>query len=273
MIKQSVVSGAFYPDDSKELKQMIDLFFLNAESTKELKPFAVIVPHAGYVYSGQTAAHVYKIVQQFTYNDAIIIAPSHHANHINYFIGDYEGYETPFGELKTNLIKIKHLLKNQEFKFDRVVDLKEHSLEVQLPFLHYINPEIKLIPIIFCQQNLPNAKKLSRYLNEIIDKDTLLIISTDLSHYHPAKIAEEKDLKLIDFIKNEDINGFYKAIANRECEACGFGGLLTLLHMMELFPHSHIDNSFYTHSGKAYGDNSRVVGYWGGVCVHSSHSI
>ena len=266
MIKQTVVSGTFYPDNAVELKAMLDLFFSKvSDAPITSKPYGVIVPHAGYVYSGQVAANIYYLIKKYDYKTAVIIAPSHHTNHITYFVGDYDGYETPFGTLKTNKEVVQKLLKNQEFKFDPIVDLREHALEVQLPFLHYLNPEIKIVPIIFCRQNIQNAQKLSGFLSGIMDTDSLVVISTDLSHFHHAKKAEEIDQKLIDYTLNMNIDGLNNALIYRECEACGFGGILTLLYMMQSKPNAKIDHVCYTHSGKISGDNSRVVGYFGAV--------
>jgi hypothetical protein len=164
--------------------------------------------------------------------------------------------------MKTNKEKVTQLLSKQGFHFDERVDTREHSLEVQLPFLYYINPDIKLIPIIFCKQNLENAKILSKNIQEIIDDDTLLIISTDLSHFHNASRAEVIDNNLIELFTKNDINGLYDSLANRRCEACGFGGLLTLMYLIQSMSNVCIDHLYYTHSGKVSGDNSGVVGYF-----------
>ena len=266
MIKRSVVSGAFYPNNPVELKSMLENFFYKASNTPlTSKPFGIIVPHAGYIYSGQAAANIYHSLKNYHYKTAVIIAPSHMTDHIDYFVGDYDGYETPFGAIKTNQELIQSLLKNTEFKFDPIVDSREHSLEVQLPFLYHLNPDIMIVPIIFCRQNLTNAEKLSKYLSKIMDEDTLIVVSTDLSHFHDAKKAEEIDQKLINYVVNKDISELYNALADRKCEACGFGGILTLLYLMQSMPNAKIDNLYYTHSGRVSGDNSRVVGYFGAV--------
>jgi hypothetical protein len=222
-----------------------------------------VVPHAGYVYSGQTAANMYNIAKQFAYKKAIIVAPSHYSNACDFFIGDYQAYQTPLGTLHTDRDIIKNLSAKPDFAFDKSVDVKEHALETQLPFLYYILPDIKIIPIIFVRQNLLNAKRLCDHLVELIDEETLLVISTDLSHFHNAEKAEEKDRLLIEYIKRNDIDGFYDALKQRKIEACGFGGLLTLMYMRNTLGNVEIDDFCYTHSGHVNKDNNQVVGYLG----------
>jgi len=262
MIKKTTVAGGFYPQDRQELHTQLTSYFNKAKPTQQAKRlFALIAPHAGYMYSGQTAANIYKIAQQYAYKTAIVIAPSHHYNHIDFFIGDYSEYETPLGNLQVNTELTQKLLTNPEFRSDKGIDAREHSLEVQLPFLHYINPEIKLVPIIFAKQTVENAQKLAEYLSTIYTEDTLIVVSTDLSHFHSASTAEQKDGLLIECIKDLDIEGLYRNLANRSCEACGYGGILALLYMARAMQGVEVGDVSYTHSGKVTGDNSQVVGY------------
>jgi len=262
MIKRTTVAGGFYPQDKQELHTQITNYFNNAKPSQQTKRlFALIAPHAGYMYSGQTAANIYKITQQYQYTTAIIIAPSHHNNHIDFFIGDYNEYETPLGNLQVNTELTQRLLAYPEFRSDRGIDTREHSLEVQLPFLCYINPNIKIVPIIFAKQTKENAQKLAEYLSTIYSEDTLIIVSTDLSHFHSASTAEHKDSLLIENIKDFEIEGLYRNLANRSCEACGYGGILTLLYIARTMQGVEIDDVSYTHSGKVTNDNSQVVGY------------
>jgi len=262
MIKRPVVAGSFYPNGASELTSMLDYFFtLGKPSSQTKRLFGMIVPHAGYIYSGATAANMYQIAEKYSYKNAIIIAPSHHCNHIDFFIGDYAKYETPLGAVPTNRQMIEKLLTHPEFSYDNRIDSREHALEVQLPFIAYALPNVSIVPIIFCRQNLENAVKLSKFLQEIYADDTLIIISTDLSHFHDARTAERIDDQLIVHIKNMDIPALYTDIAHRNCEACGFGGVLTLLQMAKNASEAEIDDIIYTHSGKVSGDNHSVVGY------------
>ena len=275
MIKNTVLAGTFYPKEETTLTKMLDKFFSNKEGNislpKEKKLFAIIAPHAGYNFSGATAAQIYQVVRHYDFKNAVIIAPSHYSSSCDFFLGKYTGYETPLGVIQTNSNMIEKLKSKKGFYFDQSVDMREHSLEIHLPFLKYINPEMKILPIIFVKQNFNNAKVLSDYLIDILDEETLLIISSDLSHFYKAKIAEEMDKRLIDHIQNFDIEGLQEDLTNKKVEACGFGGILTLLHLIKNYQNNpnnngnvtsiEIDNINYTHSGLTSGDIKQVVGY------------
>jgi len=262
MIKRPVVAGSFYPDEKSALTELLGNLVKAPEKVNKNKPYAIISPHAGYEYSGKTAGSIYGIVKQFKYKNAIIIAPSHYNNSCDFFIGNYGSYQTPMGDLKTNQEIIQKLIAKPGFNFNTSIDSKEHSLETQLPFLHYINPDLRITPIIFVRQNLLNAKRLADYLQEFLNDETLLVVSTDLSHFHDSNEAEMMDNKLIELVKNNDTDSLYVEIMNKKIEACGFGGILTLMFANRAQNNVMIDNITYTHSGKITNDNTRVVGYF-----------
>jgi hypothetical protein len=266
MIKKTVVAGSFYPDDPNILQQMLQGFFTQAEKDSVAPPpdkklYTIISPHAGYIYSGQSAAYIYMVASHYSYTKAVIISPSHRCQHLDFFVGDYEAYETPLGAIKTCRDSINHLLSKPDCRFDDFVDTREHSLEVQLPFLKFIFPEILIVPIIFCRQSIDNAAKLMSYIHEILDPQTLIVISTDLSHFHDALTAEKIDSLLIDSLKKNEYISLNDHLIKRKCEACGFGGILTAMMLSEKFPATQMDCFRYTHSGMACGDNKSVVGY------------
>ena len=265
MVKKTVLAGTFYPKEKPALTKMLDKFFLKASEIQyeenEKKLFAIIAPHAGYVFSGQIAAHIYNVVRKHKFKNAIIIAPSHYSNCCEYFIGKYDTYETPIGDVKTNKTMIGKLQNKKGFAFDQSVDLREHSLEIHFPFLRYIDPELRVVPIIFVKQNNTNAKLLAEHIKDLLDDDTLLIISTDLSHFHKSTIAETKDGLLIENLKNIDTEGFLENLSAKKIEACGYGGLLTLLHTLKNYETAEIGNIQYTHSGYTSNDFKQVVGY------------
>jgi AmmeMemoRadiSam system protein B len=262
MIKKTVVAGSFYPNDKNDLLNMLDTLVKVPVKVNEKKLFAIVSPHAGYDYSGQTAGAIYGVAKQYQYKNAIIIAPSHYNNSCDFFIGNYDFYQTPLGNLRTNKENIQKLIAKPGFSFMTSIDAKEHSLETQLPFLYYLNPEIKITPIIFVRQNLMNAKRLADYLLEFMDDETLLVISTDLSHFHDCKKAELIDNQLISYVKANDTDSLYVNIANKVIEACGYAGIMTLMFINRNISNVTIDNLTYSQSGKVTGDNDRVVGYF-----------
>lgn len=268
MIKKTVVAGSFYPQDKNVLNNMLEVFF-NKSKEKSIieykKIFALIVPHAGYIYSGQTAANAYVHILDQGFKNAIIIAPSHYSGNCDFSIGSFEKYETPLGMLSSNQDVINYLQSKDGFGWSEYAENREHSLEVQLPFLYYINPEIKIIPVIFCRQTYENAIRLSEYISEIVNDDTLIVISTDLSHFHHAKVAQDLDFTLIKHIENNDIEQFYFDLINGKIEACGFGGVIALMNLINKYSGCSVNHLKYTHSGLITGDNSQVVGYCSGV--------
>ena len=271
MIKYPVVDGAFYPKERDTLARVIDDFITKQPPDAHGKPKAIVVPHAGYIYSGQIAAFAYQRAMGHGYKDVIVISPSHHYSNKDFFVGDYDAYDTPLGQIKTNKEKIMQLKQHPEFIFDPQVDSSEHALEVQLPFIKHLLPEAKIVPIIFMRQNRANAKKLAEYLIDILDSETLLVISTDLSHFHRASVAEHKDKTLIEHFLKNDIDGLYDLLVDRRVEACGFGGILTQMYLINTFKNTKIENVSYTHSGNISGDNSSVVGYFS--CTINGYDI
>jgi AmmeMemoRadiSam system protein B len=261
MIKKSVVAGSFYPDDKNSLNSLLNNFVKAPKEINHNKMYAMISPHAGFVYSGQTAGSIYGVAKKYNFKNAIIVAPSHYNNSCDFFVGNYDYYQTPLGNLRTNKEIIQKLIAKPGFSFMTSIDAKEHSLETQLPFLYYINPDIKIVPIIFVRQNLLNAKRLADYLLEYITDDTLLVISTDLSHFHNATRAQEMDKALIDFVQNNDSDGLYVSISNKIVEACGFGGILSLLIINRTLKNIQMDCLTYSHSGFTTDDHNSVVGY------------
>jgi len=266
MIKQSIVAGTFYPKEKAALVKVLGDFFEKAKGTNHLhehkRLFAIVVPHAGYVFSGQTAADIYSIAMKYDYKNAVIVTPSHYSNNIDFFVGKYDAYETPLGITYTNKEMVNKLLSKKGFYFDQMVDLREHSLDVHIPFLQYINPMLQILPIIFVKQNISNAKLLSGILKEFLNNETLLIISTDLSHFHKSTVAEEKDKLLIENIRNFDLEALLENLAQNKIEACGIGGIMTLLHLLKSYESVEIGNIKYTHSGYTSKDFKQVVGYF-----------
>jgi len=224
--RKESVKGMFYPAQKKELSSMIEEFL------KQVKPGEVkkdivgaIVPHAGYIYSGPVAAYVYKAIQGKKFDTVILIGPSHHVGFkgcavdindywntpfgevaldkdlIKKFINDY--WNTPFGEVALDKDLIKKLVDGKKVFFDESPHLKEHSLEVQIPFLQgVLKGDFKIVPIIMGQDSdswVYLSEKLKNILEEIKNKKILIIASTDLSHYYPYDVAVKKDKRCVSY--------------------------------------------------------------------------
>ncbi|MCF7794559.1 MAG: AmmeMemoRadiSam system protein B [Candidatus Cloacimonetes bacterium] len=265
MKRKPIVAGTFYPGDSIILRNQLERFLSNVSMLPSKKDIlGVIAPHAGYVYSGQSAAYAYKALKMKQFNKAVILAPSHRYGNFKFSAGNFESYLTPLGEVKVDTDKIEKLLQYSEFSFHQAAHNAEHSLEVQLPFLQIINEQVEIIPILLGNQSPENSKRLAEILFDEFKDDiinTVFIVSSDLSHYYDHKIAKYMDEKMIDMILKTDVQGLSNALFERKIEACGFGGILSLMHLAKQLAYNETELLNYSHSGMISGDNSQVVGY------------
>jgi len=261
-----VVAGTFYPADSEELFNLISKYLSQADV--KLPQFedvlGVISPHAGYIYSGACAAYSFKAISQKDFKLAVIIAPSHQYGDFYYSVGDYDACATPLGEVEVDRDLASKLLNDSKFVFFPYAHSREHSLEVQLPFLQTIKPETKILPIIIGYQYDQSSQYLSNKLAELLKNrlnETVIIISSDLSHYHDYKKAETMDNALAEAIERMDLETVETLLSEKKSEACGFGGILTLMHLANKLKYNRVKTLQYTHSGEISGDYNHVVGY------------
>ncbi len=265
MNRNPVVAGSFYPGDSSILKNMINDYLQKAIIKDDQRDvLGVISPHAGYVYSGQCAAFSFNALKKKDFDLAVIIAPSHRFADFDFSLGDYDEFLTPLGGVKVAKDIVKELKDKYNMGTSYYANNIEHSLEVQLPFLQQIKPEAKIVPIIMGEQNPKNSKRLAEifteYFKDRIDK-TVFIISSDLSHYHDNRIATEMDKGLSENFEDLNINKMEEDFQLNKIEACGMGGILTLMNLAKELKYTGITNLDYRNSGKVSGDYKQVVGY------------
>jgi len=278
-LRKAAVASLFYPDEKINLKRMIKTFLSNvppenAESfikSNVDRFLGVIVPHAGYAYSGQVAAFGYSLFKEKSPDTVILIGPSHYTYFEGLALSDADFFETPLGNVEIDKEFSESLVKNSEGLFDYIDSAheKEHSIEVQLPFLQstLIN-NFKIVPVLMAEQSLESIRKAAGILNQIIqdhNKNVLFVISSDLSHYHEDGIARDMDAKIIDLIKNMDIEKLMAGIDSGEIEACGAAPIALLLEIAKLSGHQNVKDLIYQNSGDVSGDTKKVVGYFSGV--------
>ncbi len=263
MNRKAYVAGHFYPRRADELTRELTNLLEHAPDYFG-KALGIIVPHAGYLYSGQCAAYGYKTFYGENIERIILIAPSHISNHIAFSVGDYNFYETPLGKLKVDREGVETLLSHEGFIFDPMLHEREHSMEVQLPFIKMVAPEAKIIPVIFANQTLNNSKILAEKIFDLYSKDrerTKIVISTDLSHYFPVDLAEKKDNIFINLVLSGNIEALLDAKSLGKCEACGMGGVLTLMQIAREVKKAKFRKLCYSNSGQINKDYDNVVGY------------
>jgi len=271
--RNPVVAGSFYPENPEQLNGYLESLFAQSEYVKTYNDvLAVIVPHAGYVYSGKVAASGYnQIDPNKEYENIFVIASSHRKIFKGASIYNQGDYNTPLGKVKVNReLATKLINENEIFVFDKEAHSDEHSLEVQLPFLqHKINKDFQIIPIVTGAQTLGEIKEISEVLKPYLNKKNLFIISSDFSHYPNYEDAKVADKSTGDAILSNSVVNVINAInyngsANYEnlvTSLCGWPAVLTLLNITEKdsgIQTVHID---YQNSGDVSEDKSRVVGY------------
>jgi AmmeMemoRadiSam system protein B len=267
-VRKSVVAGSWYPGDPEALKKDISRYFSSARIPDIAdKPVSVISPHAGYMYSGHVAACAYKTLLNRTYSTVVVISPSHRAYFPFISVWPKGAYETPFGLIEIDEALCSRLLSSGDIQDNASPHAGEHALEIQLPFLQHVLQTFKLCPLIMGMQDLSLCESLAESLHKSIkDPDnTLIVASSDLSHFHSSRKAEEMDQKIQSRIESFDIAGLSLDLERSSSEACGGGPILAALLYGRKLARNHARVLKYAHSGHITGDNSSVVGYLAAV--------
>jgi len=263
-IKQPNVAGTFYPSDALILSGQIDNFLAQAKP-KDLSGeiFALISPHAGYDFSGSTAALGYKLIQGKSYKTVVILAPSHHYSFKGFSVYPQGAFRTPLGDLSVDSDFAKELLnKDPEIVFQPQVFLKEHSLEVQLPFLQKVLKDFKIAPIISGECSFSACEKLAGLLRAVIAarKDVLVIASSDLYHGYDYEEARIFDNAALSAIKELDAKGLFNGLRDGKFQLCGGDGVVTALILARELGYKKADVLKYTNSAEVTG--SKIKGNW-----------
>jgi AmmeMemoRadiSam system protein B/AmmeMemoRadiSam system protein A len=273
IVREPAVAGSFYPGTEQALRETVADLLRRAEPPPvEGKVVGLISPHAGYVYSGQVAAHAYRLVEGKTYDDVIIVAPSHHVYFKGSSIYNQGPYRTPLGDIETDREVAKAMMDaDDSIVFNPQAHLTEHSLEVQLPFLQMTVRNLKIVPIVMGDQSMENCKRLAAAIVKCVKgKNVLLVASSDLSHFHPYDEAVRLDQVVIDDVLAYDYEQLARDLDVRRCEACGGGPIITVMMAAKELGASKAVKLAYANSGDVTGDKSGVVGYFAGALVEES---
>ncbi|MFP4458639.1 MAG: AmmeMemoRadiSam system protein B [Candidatus Zixiibacteriota bacterium] len=271
-IRKSVLAGSWYPDNADELSKMIEGYIQNAEvDVPENRVMALISPHAGYAYSGPVAGYSFKLLkEQSEYHDfktVIVIGFSHQGDGDGRVsVWNKGGWKTPLGTLEIDEELADKIIKTSpKIGFVPETHAREHSLEIMLPFIQVaLGNNTKIVPISFSHSSMEEAQALINSLSTALDgnEDAVMIISTDMSHYHSYDKAVKMDRAAIEYITDNDINGLLDALSSREVELCGMGPVVTAMSLARRFGAEDAKLLRYANSGDVeIGDPSRVVGY------------
>jgi len=260
-IRRSVIAGTWYPGDAKTLRDEISRYLVMARPTGlpgEL--MGLIVPHAGYEFSGAVAAHAYKLLEGLSYEHVIVVSPVHRVYMGAFGVADADYYETPLGLVEIDSEMVDAL--SATIPLSRVERDGEHSLEIQLPFLQHVLGEFSLLPIMMGDQGLKSCRALADGLVRVIEgRRVLLVASTDLSHYHSYSTAVSLDAVVQRYVEEFDPEGLATSLAAGECEACGGGPTVSVMLAARSLGATAARVLQYANSGDVLGDRSQVVGY------------
>ncbi|MGO9404157.1 MAG: AmmeMemoRadiSam system protein B [Terriglobales bacterium] len=271
-VRQAGVAGGFYPADPKTLSAMIDDMLAHAASSQPPinEPIlAVVAPHAGYQFSGPVAAYTYAALKGRRFSRVVVIAPSHYEAFD--FTSVYEGdaYATPLGTVPIDKAFAKQLVQmSPTIKFSSqghtpTKEGAEHALEVELPWLQRVLGDFELVPVVMGDQSYESSRALGVALAKLIhgSSDTLILASSDLSHYHPYDDAVKIDHKTLNALQAWDYFSMSRNFQARIWEACGGAPIVAAMIAAERMGANQAVVLKYANSGDTTGDHSRVVGY------------
>jgi len=270
-IRTPAVSGTFYPENEKKLKNLIHECFMHPIGPGKTSPtdsnekiYGVICPHAGFVYSGPVACHSFYSLSASSSKLAIIVGPNHYGIGQNVASMVDASWKTPLGLMEVDSDSVLELREHLDIlETDSFSHSKEHSIEVQIPMLQEVfSHEMKILPISLINQEQKTATLVGSAIAKIAQKkDALLIGSSDFTHYEENGFAHRQDLALIDPILKLDVDEFYKILYERKVTACGFGAIASIMTACKELGATQGKLLKYATSGDISGDKSSVVGY------------
>ena len=264
MPRKPVVADRFYPGEPSVLKQSLGQLIPSVPADEKQQAKAVIVPHAGYVYSGAVAGETFARVK--IPETALILGPNHHGSGQPLALG-ISDWEMPAGMVPIERPLAVSILRNSDVIIDDdIAHAQEHSLEVQVPFLQYFQEDLKIVPIVVSHVSYDICRQAARDLATAIRdfaEPVLMVASTDMTHYESRQSASAKDHIALERIQALDPQGLYDTVINNRISMCGImPTTITLLTAMELGA-TQAELVRYTDSGEASGDTNQVVGYAG----------
>jgi AmmeMemoRadiSam system protein B len=273
-LRPSPIAGTWYPGDPEQLRESIDHLLADANPTlPEGEVIGVIVPHAGHRYSGHIAAHAFRCFEGQTPDVIAIVSPLHSPFLGDLCTTDHEAYLTPLGPIPVDHDLLSHLetIWEGRIRLNRIRNDPEHSLEIELPFLQRVLAHpFRLLPIMIARQTQAVAELLGHALaNALQGISSLLVASSDLSHFYPASLASRFDRAVLDRVEAFDPEGVMAIEEEGAGFACGRGAIASILWAARDLGADQARVVAYGHSGDVTGDNHSVVGYGAAVIYRS----
>jgi MEMO1 family protein len=291
MHRSPAVAGHFYNASPEGLKKQIEGFIISGANKR--KVIGIVVPHAGLIYSGAVAGAVYSSIE--LPNIFVLIGPNHTGLGAGISLMDTGTWETPLGTIEIDEALASTILsQSHRIRVDSLAHLREHSLEVQLPFIQYFKKKFKIVPIQMLDTRLDTCLDLGNALAKAIQEyrelrgvekkgltvngsssrnaisetnDILIVASSDMSHYESAARAKEKDFKAIQSILELNPEGLYHVVRDYDITMCGYGPVIAMLTAGKILGATRVELIKYSNSGDTSGDYDKVVGYAGLVIM------
>jgi AmmeMemoRadiSam system protein B len=266
------LAGTWYTGNPENLQKEITDYIKNVSNpTLPQEIIGLLVPHAGHRYSGPVAGYAYKAVQGRSYQNVVVISPFHRGHNQPIITTAHVSYQTPLGEV---LVDFPHLeaLENMlnedyQYKLSQIAYDQEHAVEIQLPFMQLaLKDEFKLLPLMLAGGKTEAAIQLGEALGKLLaGGETLLVASTDLSHFYAEEKANQLDQAMLDAIATFDVDQVINAHNSGKGQACGLLAVVAVMTAAKILGANKIQILNYATSGATSGDYSRVVGYGAGV--------
>lgn len=273
-VRPSPIAGRWYPANPEELARSVDSYIADAKLPElQGEVIGIMTPHAGHVYSGPVAGYAFAAVKGMSPEVVAVISPMHHGHNAPLLTTGHEAYGTPLGEVEVDrsfLDKLDRRLNGQlGFGLTGIRRDPEHSLEIELPFLQRaLAAPFKLIPIMVRNQDASVTRPLGEALASLLSgKRSLLVASTDLSHFYPQEMAQILDSELLRRVANFDPQGMLDAEAEGVGFACGKGALAAVLWAARELGATKVQVLHHATSGNVSGDFDGVVGYGAAVIL------
>ncbi len=269
-VRPSPIAGTWYEGNAKTLAHSVDKYLNNAE-LPELngEVVAAIAPHAGHRYSGAVAGYAFAAFRSLSPKLVAVISPFHNLARYPLITTAHEAYGTPLGNIEVDKAALNELSSYLDIPITPVFADKEHSLEIELPFLQRaLSGDFKLLPIMVRAQEVDVAKKLGLALAKVLkDRNALLVASTDLSHFYDQATANILDAEMLKRFESFDPESIFEAEQTRKAFACGHAAVAAVLWAARELGANKVQVLHHATSGDVTGDYSSVVGYGAAVVL------
>ncbi|MDY0191827.1 MAG: AmmeMemoRadiSam system protein B [Desulfuromonas sp.] len=265
MSRSPIVAGQFYSANRQKLQQ--EVLTLLGNCSRSQPALGVVVPHAGYAYSGATAGATFAQVD--VPNTVVLLGPNHRGIGAECAVYNGSSWATPLGSVNVDTELAAAIIDGvDDMCADNLAHQYEHSLEVMLPFLQVRNPQLQIVPISLMAISYERIEQIASQLSGIIQRQSapvLIVASSDMSHYEPVDTAEKKDKFALEAVLNLDAKKLYQRVTAKHITMCGMGAVVLMLLTLTKCGASRAELIQYTNSGEVSGDYDQVVGYAGVV--------